>query len=296
MTSKTAWTSFVIAFLLVLHGASTASAYYNPRSGRFLSRDPIMYPDGANTYAAWYVPASVDPSGLSLYLGDRGPRCAASMLDAHSPNLSNPNWDNQAGLWGGPTTAGATGPDDIIGLIRGSSCCDMALFGHRGNTHDGRTQNPGGIVTGRPNGDGTNSSVRILPNPGVEADIGSAFRGNGCTSCRISIFACSDGGPATLSTLQSIADTTGCDVCGSMTLLVLNELHTVGELDNNGLSEPDADFNRRRCPKERPVMKCTQPWGYRPGGRSDPRAVDPPGRTWERPPTWNWVPGARLST
>ncbi len=64
MTSKTAWSSFVIAFLLILQGASTANAYYNPSSGRFLSRDPIMYPDGANAYAAWYVPANVDPDGM----------------------------------------------------------------------------------------------------------------------------------------------------------------------------------------------------------------------------------------
>ncbi len=63
MTSKTTWTSFAIAFLMVLQGASTASAYYNPSSGRFLSRDPIMYPDGANTYAAWYVPSRMDPHG-----------------------------------------------------------------------------------------------------------------------------------------------------------------------------------------------------------------------------------------
>ena len=35
------------------------------QSGRFISRDPIVYPDGANTYAAWYVPAKVDPNGTA---------------------------------------------------------------------------------------------------------------------------------------------------------------------------------------------------------------------------------------
>jgi RHS repeat-associated protein len=34
-------------------------------TGRFLTRDPLIYPDGQNTYAAWQVPNSIDPHGLA---------------------------------------------------------------------------------------------------------------------------------------------------------------------------------------------------------------------------------------
>ncbi len=37
---------------------------YEGRQGRFLSHDPIMYPDGANTYAGWFASSGVDPFGL----------------------------------------------------------------------------------------------------------------------------------------------------------------------------------------------------------------------------------------
>ncbi len=37
---------------------------YEGRKGRFLSHDPIMYPDGANTYAGWFASSGVDPFGL----------------------------------------------------------------------------------------------------------------------------------------------------------------------------------------------------------------------------------------
>ncbi len=37
---------------------------YEGRQGRFLSHDPIMYPDGANTYRAYFVISFVDPNGL----------------------------------------------------------------------------------------------------------------------------------------------------------------------------------------------------------------------------------------
>ena len=36
---------------------------YDGRKGRFLSHDPIMYPDGANTYAGWFADKRTDPSG-----------------------------------------------------------------------------------------------------------------------------------------------------------------------------------------------------------------------------------------
>ncbi|RLS59397.1 MAG: RHS repeat-associated core domain-containing protein [Planctomycetota bacterium] len=36
---------------------------YEGRKGRFLSHDPIMYPDGANTYAGWFAMSRVDSNG-----------------------------------------------------------------------------------------------------------------------------------------------------------------------------------------------------------------------------------------
>ncbi len=39
--------------------------YRNPATGRFISRDPLGYPDGMNGYAAWHIATrSVDPNGL----------------------------------------------------------------------------------------------------------------------------------------------------------------------------------------------------------------------------------------
>jgi RHS repeat-associated protein len=34
--------------------------------GRFISRDPLNYPDGPSMYAAWFIPMSTDQSGLAL--------------------------------------------------------------------------------------------------------------------------------------------------------------------------------------------------------------------------------------
>lgn len=77
MPAKSILTRIAIACLFAFVGAESAHAYYAPQSGRFLSRDPIMYPDGANTYAAWYVPADVDPDGsLSVtVVSEQQPRC-----------------------------------------------------------------------------------------------------------------------------------------------------------------------------------------------------------------------------
>ena len=65
MLSKSLLTRILVACLFAVVGADAAHAYYAPQSGRFISRDPIVYPDGANTYAAWYVPAKVDPNGTA---------------------------------------------------------------------------------------------------------------------------------------------------------------------------------------------------------------------------------------
>jgi RHS repeat-associated protein len=38
--------------------------FYHDGLGRFIGRDPLVYPDGYNTYAAWFVPSRLDPQGL----------------------------------------------------------------------------------------------------------------------------------------------------------------------------------------------------------------------------------------
>ncbi len=51
---------------------------YEGRKGRFLSHDPITYPDGANTYAGWFSLFATDPTGRS-FMGNLG-GCAAAVL------------------------------------------------------------------------------------------------------------------------------------------------------------------------------------------------------------------------
>ena len=43
---------------------------YEGRKGRFLSHDPIMYPDGYNTYAGWFSVSAADPMGMELAVPD----------------------------------------------------------------------------------------------------------------------------------------------------------------------------------------------------------------------------------
>jgi len=40
--------------------------YFHDGLGRFISRDPLVYPDGYNTYAAWFAPGQLDPTGMQL--------------------------------------------------------------------------------------------------------------------------------------------------------------------------------------------------------------------------------------
>ena len=60
-----------IGFQGLMHDEVTGNIYqrareYSPRLGRFMQRDPLGYPDGMNTYAAYHVMrGGVDPSGLN---------------------------------------------------------------------------------------------------------------------------------------------------------------------------------------------------------------------------------------
>ena len=42
--------------------------YYDPTTGEFLSRDPLEYVDGMSQYRGYFVPSSVDPNGLKVYI------------------------------------------------------------------------------------------------------------------------------------------------------------------------------------------------------------------------------------
>ena len=39
--------------------------YFDSIVGRFMTRDPLMYPNGQNTYSGWFVPNGTDPIGTS---------------------------------------------------------------------------------------------------------------------------------------------------------------------------------------------------------------------------------------
>ncbi len=54
---------------------------YDPRTGSFISRDPLGYVDGASMYSAYFIPNYLDPLGLSFGL-DFWNGLANDMLDA----------------------------------------------------------------------------------------------------------------------------------------------------------------------------------------------------------------------
>jgi len=39
---------------------------YDSITGRFITRDPLLYPNGLNTYAGWFVPNASDPLGMEI--------------------------------------------------------------------------------------------------------------------------------------------------------------------------------------------------------------------------------------
>lgn len=51
---------------------------FSSRIGTFLTRDPLGFPDGPNTYAGWFVPSTTDPTGTDMwwsYEGANGKVC-----------------------------------------------------------------------------------------------------------------------------------------------------------------------------------------------------------------------------
>jgi|GEM_PF-2617593 len=55
---------FAITSFVCILTTANAWAMYDPGTGRFVQRDPLGYPDGMNTYAAYHVMrGGVDPSG-----------------------------------------------------------------------------------------------------------------------------------------------------------------------------------------------------------------------------------------
>ena len=54
---------------------------YSPTLGRFTSHDPIMYPDGGNTYAGWFAVMQMDASGLAVTEDECNAAATAAMKD-----------------------------------------------------------------------------------------------------------------------------------------------------------------------------------------------------------------------
>lgn len=73
-----------LLFATVLTGQ--ASALYDPGVGRFCSRDPVGYVDGASMYRAYFAIKSVDPSGL-LEDGEITRACIDECKEHIRPNM-----------------------------------------------------------------------------------------------------------------------------------------------------------------------------------------------------------------
>ena len=163
---------------------------YEGRKGRFLSHDPIMYPDGANTYVGWFSVKKTDSLGLwidgppddfidAMNGRDRTKRCIFTMNDSHGGGQQR--WDddarrllNRSGR-GSTLLTGVTNPFVMAGVIRTSGCCEVTMIGHRG---------------GLPNDGISTSTGPVFPNDALADAIGNALAANGCSSCSLRIFSC----------------------------------------------------------------------------------------------------------
>ena len=66
--------------------------WYDPRSGRFLRRDPSGYSDGSSLYAAYFVPRATDPTGAKICnLPDN------NIIDAMANTLNTMKWSDVDG-------------------------------------------------------------------------------------------------------------------------------------------------------------------------------------------------------
>ena len=93
--------------------------HYDPGTGRWLSQDPIGYSGGVNTYTAYFVPNSVDPSGLAAFPtinpldpGWNGP-LGGNCMRCHIPT----NWLDRPVAGTGPARPSPTTQVDPSGFV-----------------------------------------------------------------------------------------------------------------------------------------------------------------------------------
>ncbi len=125
--------------------------YWGSHVAQFLGRDPIGYPDGYNTYSGYFVPAWMDPSGLSnvdcTYETGRNGGFKRKKITVDCSNTSDgascceknkpPGW--RSGGWEvsgtiSPPTPQPTyeeffGPWDDDGNFDALDCCELGAYG-----------------------------------------------------------------------------------------------------------------------------------------------------------------------
>ncbi|MEM9111658.1 MAG: hypothetical protein AAGC72_16780 [Planctomycetota bacterium] len=90
--------------LVALGVADFAAAEYSPRMGRFMQRDPLGYPDGMNSYAAYHVMyQGLDPSGMDDIRKNK---------EGHVHHV--PEWATGWDRWDEATYLGQVGADGRI--------------------------------------------------------------------------------------------------------------------------------------------------------------------------------------
>jgi RHS repeat-associated protein len=193
--------------------------YYRADLGTWLSLDPIGF---RTRDPNWYrylrnlALRQTDPSGL-----DSNSPCV--IVNRHQDGSIPPAWLRFAAdlasaeeILEGPQTWNA-----ITTHMSIRECCEVIFVGHRGNFD--QYTNPGGCSTfvqeNRPNARRRRFvQRRLLPDTINEFDLETTFKDSHCEKCRIVIQGCGDADdPVHHQTLQNIANSTGCEVCGTKT-------------------------------------------------------------------------------
>ncbi|MCL4202821.1 MAG: hypothetical protein KJ000_10010 [Pirellulaceae bacterium] len=211
---------------------------YDPVTGRWMSQDPLFYPvsgssrqPGAigtgrrlsienpseqqhrfNLFRAYFIPESVDPSGLFAGSPDKGSPvgvavegkriCGIVLMEANGGPVPDAGLLNTNAIV--PERPFST-QEEILNFVQKQKCCTLYLLGHCGSTSGGIVGQSGGI------------GPIILPDDHFEAQLRQAFLDNGCSHCVINIFACALGDTAKVdATRDGIAKDTGCLTCGTL--------------------------------------------------------------------------------
>ncbi len=198
--------------------------YYDPTTGEFISKDPLGYVDGMSLYRGYFIPKNLDPYGVTSTYDDgvildnnrvkdpAGPKtgkiCAVPLIDKETGRPAD-RWVAEAKLAGDCVLVkGARTQQEILDFVEKCGCCTLYTFGHQGTD----AVNPGGTVS---NGE-TIFPSEVTEGEGFEVRLKKLFSTPPCSGkCIINILACGGMSQDHKDTRQSIADRTGCLVCGS---------------------------------------------------------------------------------